>query len=337
MFIVEEPTWAIILCLVTMLCWGSWGNGQKWVTQSAPLYIFYRDYVYGIAGSALMLAFTLGTLGDEGRPLLEDIRQAEITNLLLALAAGIIFNLGNTLLTVGINQAGLSIAMPVGTGLSLALGLVVNHIAEPSGNLPLLAAGGGVVLVAIALSALAYRAKEKEEEDDEESSSGKNRGVWIALSGGLALGFFFVIVSSAMSKELASPEAGLLTPYSGFLFFALGILISNPGIEWLVRHFKISDEDDETKYGEVPARQHAVGLASGVLWGVGMIALFLGSPEAGDAVSYGLSQGATIVSVLWGLFAWAEFEGAPKKANRFLWFMGIAYVAGLALIILARA
>ncbi|GAB3903008.1 GRP family sugar transporter [Larkinella knui] len=334
MFTVDQPALAILLCLLTMLCWGSWTNGQKIVTESAPLPLFYRDYVYGILAMALLLAFTLGSFGSKGRPLLTDVGQAEMANLLLALAGGVVFNVGNSLLAIGISRSGISIAMPIGTGLSLAVGLVVNYLAEPKGNLPLLAVGGGAVLAAIAFSALAYRSKEEKNAPAEHDQS----GIWIALAGGLVAGFFFRIVSASMAKEPANPEAGLLTPYSALVLFSIGITLSNPIIERLTRRFGLADTGPaKTADRRLTLRQHGIGLASGLLWSLGMAALLLGSPQAGDAVSYGLSQGATIVSVLWGLFLWKEFEGAPARAYRYLWLMGIAYVVGLLLIVLARS
>ena len=30
MFIVDSYALAVVFCFVTMLCWGSWGNTQKW-------------------------------------------------------------------------------------------------------------------------------------------------------------------------------------------------------------------------------------------------------------------------------------------------------------------
>ncbi|PMD97535.1 multidrug DMT transporter permease [Siphonobacter sp. BAB-5405] len=332
MFIVDQPTLAVFFCLITMLCWGSWSNGQKIVTQSAPLQVFYRDYVYGIVLLSLILAFTLGSFGEEGRPFLEDIQQATLQNLALALAGGILFNIGNTLLTVGINLSGIAIAMPVGTGLSMALGIIVNYIAKPDGDLTLLAIGGGLVLVSIGMCALAYLARE---EDSEEKSD--NKGIWVALAGGLVSGFFFLVITSSIIEELSFPQKDKLTPYTGLVLFAFGILLSNPVLERILERLKLTGDDNETPYKEVPRREHLLGLASGLLWCVGMITLLLGSQEAGDAISYGLSQGATVVSVLWGLFAWKEFKDAPAKANRYLWLMGASYVVGLALIIMARS
>lgn len=191
MFITTEPTVAICLCLVTMFFWGSWANAQKFVTKSAPLYVFYRDYVYGILISSTVVAFTLGSFGSQGRSVLTDIQQADLRSLLIALAGGVVFNIGNMLLTVGISIAGISIAMPVGTGLSLAIGLVVNYLADPKGSVALLAIGGVAVLVAMVFSALAYQTKQTQA--DEEQSSGNNKGIWIALAGGLVAGFFFQI------------------------------------------------------------------------------------------------------------------------------------------------
>ncbi|GAB4029554.1 GRP family sugar transporter [Spirosoma jeollabukense] len=335
MFIIKQPALAFGLCLLTMFCWGSWTNAQKSVTQSAPLYVFYRDYVYGILLISLALAFTLGSFGDQGRSVIDDIQQAELKNILLALAAGIVFNLGNMLLTVGISMAGISIAMPVGTGLSLAIGLVINYLAEPKGSVAMLAIGGGAILGAMVFSALAYQTKQDNADTDEGSAG--NRGIWIALSGGLVTGFFFRLISSTLAKDLSQPEIGFLTPYTGCALFAIGLAISNPLIEYLVRRFALPDQDGQLEYQQTGRREHLIGLSGGLLWGIGMIALLIGSKQAGDAVSYGLSQGATIVSVFWGIFYWKEFEGAPPKASRYLWLMGITYLVGLVLISLARS
>ena len=121
------------------------------------------------------------------------------------------------------------------------------------------------------------------------------------------------------------------------MLFAIGVNLSNPLIEHLVRRFALPDKTEQLTYAQTPFPKHLAGLGGGLIWGMGMIALLIGSKQAGDAVSYGLSQGATIVSVLWGLFAWHEFKDAPPKANRYLWLMGTAYLAGLILIVLARS
>ena len=48
MFIPQSYTLAIILCFITMICWGSWGNTQKLTGKSWRFELFYWDYALGI-------------------------------------------------------------------------------------------------------------------------------------------------------------------------------------------------------------------------------------------------------------------------------------------------
>ena len=76
MFIVGSYTLAVIFCFITMLCWGSWGNTQKLAAKSWRYELFYWDYVIGMVLFSLLLAFTAGSIGTEGRPFLQDLGQA---------------------------------------------------------------------------------------------------------------------------------------------------------------------------------------------------------------------------------------------------------------------
>ena len=92
MFIVNSYALAVILCFVTMLCWGSWGNTQKLAAKSWRYELFYWDYVIGMVLFALLLAFTAGSIGSQGRPFLEDLAQASASSILWILLGGVIFN-----------------------------------------------------------------------------------------------------------------------------------------------------------------------------------------------------------------------------------------------------
>lgn len=331
MLIISGTFWAVAACLLAMLCWGTWSNMQKLVTKDVTVSLFYRDYLYGIALTALLLAFTAGSLGSEGRSFLADIQQAEVGKLLLAVAAGVVFNAGNRLLVAGISLAGIAIAMPVGTGLALVLGLIVNYVAEPEGHLALLAIGGGLVILAMLFGALAYRAKGG-------TQAFNRRGLVIVLLAGVLNGFFFRMITSPLPTDLADPEPSAITPFTAFVAFVVGLLISNPLIERLIGRFIPEDSKDASvqTYGGMSARHHLFGLLGGLIWGIGMGALLLASQPAGSAISFGLSQGATIVAVLCGLFIWHEFASAPPVTHRWLWLMGLGYVAGIVLIVVAR-
>jgi len=80
MFIVDSYSLAVIFCVVTMLCWGSWGNTQKLAGKTWRYELFYWDYVIGILAFSLLLGFTLGSTGDAGRGFVEDLKQISMEN-----------------------------------------------------------------------------------------------------------------------------------------------------------------------------------------------------------------------------------------------------------------
>src|SRR5229473_2331483 len=77
MLTVESYSVAVAMCVVTMLCWGSWANTQKLATREWRFQLFYWDYAFGVFLLALMLAFTLGSSGSGGRSFATDLMQAE--------------------------------------------------------------------------------------------------------------------------------------------------------------------------------------------------------------------------------------------------------------------
>ena len=54
MLIVESYALAVALCVVTMLCWGSWANTQKLASQEWRFQLFYWDYAIGVLLLALL-------------------------------------------------------------------------------------------------------------------------------------------------------------------------------------------------------------------------------------------------------------------------------------------
>lgn len=99
MFIVSSYTLAVLFCFVTMICWGSWGNTQKLAGKSWRYELYYWDYTIGILLFALLLVFSLGSFGSQGRSFLEDIRQVSTENMVSAFVGGVIFNASNILLS----------------------------------------------------------------------------------------------------------------------------------------------------------------------------------------------------------------------------------------------
>src|ERR1700710_1843882 len=114
MFIIQSYSIAIVFCIITMLCWGSWANTQKLASKSWRFELFYWDYVIGILAFSIISAFTLGSHGNEGRSFLDDLRQADVSNIGSAFLGGIIFNAANILFSAAIAVAGMAVAFPLG-------------------------------------------------------------------------------------------------------------------------------------------------------------------------------------------------------------------------------
>ena len=128
MFIVNSYVLAIVFCFITMLCWRSWGNTQKLAGKTWRYELFYWDYVTGILILSLISAFTLGSIGEGGRGFIADLAQADSRNIGSAFLGGVVFNAANILLSTAIAIAGMSVAFPVGIGLALILGVIINYI-----------------------------------------------------------------------------------------------------------------------------------------------------------------------------------------------------------------
>ena len=332
MLIVESYPLAVALCVLTMLCWGSWANTQKLASREWRFQLFYWDYAIGVLLLALLLAFTAGSTGDSGRPFLADLRQAEARSLGLAFVGGVVFNLSNILLVAAIDIAGMAVAFPIGVGLALVLGVVTNYAATPVGNPVLLFAGVAGVVLAILLSAAAYRRLPSQ------GARTSRKGIAISVVAGLLMGYFYRFVAASMSADFRSLEPGRLGPYAAVVVFSLGLLLSS--FLWntivMARPFVGEPVPFGDYFRKGTPRLHAVGLLGGMIWNLGMSLSIVASGAAGFAISYGLGQGATLVAALWGVFVWREFEKAPPGTGRILAAMFAAFAIGLALIVYAR-
>ena len=331
MFVVPNYTVAVLFCLITMLCWGSWANTQKLAGKRWRFELFYWDYVFGVLLMAMIFAFTLGSMGQQGRGFAADVRQAELVNIFSALLGGIVFNAANVLLVAAIAIAGMSVAFPVGIGLALIVGVLVNYLAQPISNPILLFLGVAMVTAAIVLDAIAYR------RIPGQTKGGGSKGLILSIICGFLMGTFYFCVASAMSEKPEALEPGKLSPYSAMVFFALGVVaghfLANLSlmINWLT-----GAELKRPEYFQGAARDHVWGVLGGCIWSVGMMFSLIAAGEATYPISYGLGQGATMVAALWGVFIWREFRGVSLETKRLLTAMFAAFAIGLILIILSR-
>lgn len=332
MFVVDSYFVAVAMCVITMLCWGSWANTQKLATKKWPFQLYYWDYAIGIVILTLVLGMTMGSMGSAGRPFFTDLGQASSSALGSAFLGGVIFNFANILLVAAIDIAGMAVAFPIGIGLALVLGVIVLYIGSPVGDPLILFLGVAGIAAAIILNALAYK---KLPAQGQKTTA---KGIILSITAGIPMAFFYSFVADSMSTDFVNLEAGKMSPYSAVFIFALGLFFSNFVWNSIVMAKPFVGEPvpfmDYFKKGDT--RLHMTGILGGVIWSVGMSFSIIAAGAAGFAISYGLGQGATMVAALWGVFIWKEFKEAPEGTNKLISMMFLFYLVGLTLIIFAR-
>ncbi|QGY47541.1 multidrug DMT transporter permease [Maribellus comscasis] len=332
MFIIDSYQLAVVFCLITMLCWGSWANSAKCTSPKWQFPLYYWDYSIGLILTALLFGLTMGSFGTEGRSFIADLRQADFASLTYTFIGGVIFNLSNLLIVAAITIAGLSVAFPIAVGLALVLGVLLNYLKVPTGNLLLLFAGVLLVVIAMVVDALASRKAE--------SSKGKasTRGIILSVISGIIMSFFYRFVTEGMTMDFTHPEPGKLTPYSAVLVFSVGLFLSNFVWNTFFMYKPITGTPVSYKqyFTNGTTRQHAIGILGGIIFNIGFLFNLIAAEKAGPAISYGLGQGSTMIGAAWGVFWFKEFSGAPKSVNKYLAAMFILFIAGLGMIIMAR-
>lgn len=317
---------ALSFMIVSMLCWGSWANTMK-LAPGYAFQLFYWDYVLGIILGSLVWGFTLGSWGGGALSFVPNITAVDARHILYAIAGGAVFNVANLLLVAAIDLAGLAVAFPIGIGLALVVGVILNYVIAPKGQPALLFGGVLLVVIAIVIDAIAYRRRESERR------SVSVRGIGISVGCGVLMGLFYPLVTKAVTGERS------LGPYSVALFFALGVLLCAIPVNYLLMRKPVTESApvNMSQYFRAKPAWHIWGMLGGFIWCTGTVFNFVASHAqiVGPAVSYAIGQGATMVSALWGVFIWKEFAQAPGASRKLIPAMFFFFVLGLGSIAIA--
>jgi glucose uptake protein len=334
---------ALVMTLLTMICWGSWANVVKLV-KDWRFELLYYDYALGILLCSLLAAVTLGSMGSYGKPFFQDLAAAGGRNMAFGFLGGVVYNISNILVVGAMAVAGLGVAFPIGVGLALVVGVIWNYFVNPQGNPVLLFSGVGLVVAAIVIDGIAYRlhtlakaaASGKGSEEAGEAGKAIKKGIILSVIGGILMGMFFPFV------EIGKKDPGGLGPYAIGVIFSLGVFLSTflffngyflrKPIQGAPLHF--------SAYFRGTSKAHFWGILGGVAWAVGTLSSFVTASaprelQVGPAISYALGQGSTMVGAFWGVVVWKEFAGASPLVKRLLILMFVLFVSGLTVVSIA--
>jgi glucose uptake protein len=323
MFVPTDFNLALLMMIVSAVCWGSWANTYKGV-KNYRFELFYWDYAVGIFLVSLFLAFTMGSTANDSASFLNNVRAADPSNFVSTLLGGAIFNLANLLLVAGIDMAGLATAFPVSIGIALVVGVVSSYILQPQGHAGMLAAGVACAVIAVVLDGKAYAHLSST------NRSVSKKGIIVCIVSGVLMGLWAPFVTRSMT------HGNTLGPYSVAVFLTLGALLSC--FIWNIYFMKkplVGEPVNFSGFFQGPASGHLLGILGGVIWGTGMVFNLVAANFTGVAISYAIGQSAPMVAALWGMFVWKEFAGADAKAKTYLALMFVCYI--LAIVLVARA
>lgn len=338
MILIQNYFVAITFTVLAMICWGSWANTQKMAAKTWRFELFYWDLIIGILLMSIISAFTVGSLGNTGRPFIEDLQQANFNSIMFAMLGGLLWNIGNLLLVAAISVAGMSVAFPIGGGIAWILGIILNYIniiikgGTPSSKPMLLWIGVVIIVIAILLNGRAYSnlAREKKK--------ASIQGIVLSVIAGLFIACFYPVVVNSLDAVFVSGGKGNLTPYTAIFFFAIGVFISTFFINpFFMRRPVVGPPVKVREYFKGNIGTHFTGVLGGAIWMLGMIFSYMALGAANPAIAYALSNAAPVVAILWGVLVWKEFKGAPKGTDILLYVVFIAYVVGLVFITFSNA
>ena len=317
-----------VACAVAaLICWGTWSNALK--VCGVRWELFYVDYVLACVFASLLAAASLGP------PSALSLTSVPVRQAGYALAAGVVFNIANLLVTLAITLIGMATAFPLSIGTALAVGAALNYALAPKGSLLLLSAGCVLALAAVGCMGGAYaaygrsRRKQRQSETlgsadpllqtpDEGGSGGEKTAMSLQAKVGLCVGAGILMGSWSPLCVSSMNGAEGISAYEAMILFTLGMVISScvalPAVaRWPVEHGLPPLSVGALGLAWVNRStmvSHLAGVVGGGMWFVGTLMSLISGPKLGFAVSYSIGQCAPLAAAIWGIFLWREFAHA---------------------------
>ena len=311
---------SLVLMALSMLCWGSWANTFSLTRGKYRFELFYWDFAAGLMLGVLGLAAALAPESAVFQWSMEP------GNAAWGIASGVVFSIGNVLLVAAISLTGMAVAFPVCIGLALLIGVGLSWYIEPAVPVGALAAGSALILLSMIADAAAYRSMARQ-------VVSSARGIAIAVLGGVFMGAF----PPCLQKAMVGTKP--LDPYAAVVMLGAGILLCTILTNFGFMRRPIAGGQPVTfgQFFAAPLRYHLLGLLGGAVWAAGGVFNFIAGGKVSVAMSYAFGTGGALVAVLWGVFVWKEFRGAPRRSYAYLLAMFVLFLAGIAVIAWAKS
>ncbi|MEQ1887215.1 MAG: hypothetical protein ABL967_19285 [Bryobacteraceae bacterium] len=341
----------IALLIVSLLCWGMWPGtfkrAGKWRYE-----LYYLDFSIGFLVFSAVAAFTLGMLNSSELTFSENFLITGYRKMAYAIAAGVLFNIANLLLTGGIASAGMAAAFVMSLGTAMTVGVIWDFVQLPEANAMLMFGGAVLVLAAIAAMAMAHSgfkeavflaSKKVAMQVDPRSKQGKKTpqssgallGIIISVVSGILFGFFPPLMTLATDGENG------VAPYGAVLLTAVGIMGCTFVASPFIINFPIGGSPVRIgDYFRSKVSQHMLGWMGGAMLCGGLLAgmVVAGSPArilVGPVWSYACGHAAPLVAFALGLMVWSEFRSAPHRVRNFLMASAVLFAAGVVMVSVA--
>jgi glucose uptake protein len=354
MILAQNHFQTLLLLIVSALCWGLWAAVYR-KTHKLRYELFYFDLAIGAAIVAVVCALTVGSLGFDGFSFVDDVMHAGKRQWLFAFGAGVIFNLANMLVMGAISVAGLSVALPLGVGISSMFGMgitvLMGHFGNPIWKFP----GSACLLLAVILVAVAYSLMISERQDKlvkegkvkTTNVPGYGRGMIVSTDApsatkGLLLSGVAAALMWIMYPLLNFARAGEtgLGPYSCVFLFMGGVFLSTFIYNLFFLNLPVEGEPLELiEYFRLPFTDHLLGAFAGAILCCALLGELVseaGPPEAqvGTVMTYGIKQASIPVAAIWGVWVWKDFRDAgPRIRTLTLVFTGLMALGVLFLVL----
>jgi glucose uptake protein len=339
MILPQTSSLVLTIAVLSLLFLGAWATmfkaAGKWRFE-----LFYFDFAFGVALTALIFSFTLGDLGYDGFSFIDDLQHAGKRQWLFCFLAGVVLNLGNMLLMGAVSISGISVAFPISLGFSILISAALGLLVKAGGNPTLVMLGCVLIFTAIVVSAMAYRINAVQRHEQlaragvAKSTRRPNpiKGILIAMFGGLLMGSVGGLIAKAREGDLG------LGPYAISAVIGFGIFFSSLVFNIFFMNLPVEGEPvDFGAYFKSKPRQHVMGLFGGALWYCGLLGGMVAThvPEAlqpAPLLRLMLGQGAPVVAAILGILFLRELKGSDMRVKVLAALMIILFVCGLAMI-----